>query len=622
MAPPEDAFARTAAPADRPAEPAEIVVAFERGLPVALDGDASDLPSVIRALDALGGSLRLRPGGHDREPPRRHQVARAVRGARRARDHPRAPRARGPHARARGRAPQAARGAALGRPGLRRPVVQPAARRDRRLRRRDADARDRRRAPAVRTRRLHRGRTPVGALALRPVARHVRQRRRVRPVARGGLRPALRAAAQGVVREAEGRRDRGWASDDPLWAGALLGRRRPRRWHSAGPCGSTCGWQRTTSRPGSRTCAGCGRGACSPRTRRRAGDALRTSGRRIADGRSSFDPAGRGRALGDRARCHRPARRPGREAARGAQPQRPRRHRPAPVAARAAAAGSERRCGDAGVLVARAREHERDGDARHHARAVRAARHARPPPAGARVGAGARRRATGTVGASAPRSRRWGPARSPPRPSASTPMRPRRAWGLRGRSRTRSTRSATATSSRSSWPTPRSAPRTCRAWRPTSRGGPMRRSAGPELDEAYTTGSSMMPQKRNPDIAGAGARQGRAGAAGFAQLASVLQGLPAGYHRDLQEDKEPAFDAADTLELVLPALAGAVGTIRFDVDAMRAAPRRRPLRHGPRRGARAHRRAVPRGASANGRAAEGSRSAGPRPARSGRGGVA
>ena len=90
-----------------------------------------------------------------------------------------------------------------------------------------------------------------------------------------------------------------------------------------------------------------------------------------------------------------------------------------------------------------------------------------------------------------------------------------------------------------------------------------------ELDEGYTTGSSMMPQKRNPDTAElARAKAGRI-AAGFAALTSVLQGLPVGYHRDLQEDKEPAFDAADTLELVLPAIVGAVETVRFDTTAMR-----------------------------------------------------
>jgi argininosuccinate lyase len=92
-----------------------------------------------------------------------------------------------------------------------------------------------------------------------------------------------------------------------------------------------------------------------------------------------------------------------------------------------------------------------------------------------------------------------------------------------------------------------------------------------ELDEAYATGSSMMPQKRNPDTAElARAKSARIGA-DFAALTSVLHGLPLGYHRDLQEDKEPVFDAADTLELVLPALIGAVDTIRFDAEAMRRA---------------------------------------------------
>ena len=92
-----------------------------------------------------------------------------------------------------------------------------------------------------------------------------------------------------------------------------------------------------------------------------------------------------------------------------------------------------------------------------------------------------------------------------------------------------------------------------------------------ELDEAYTTGSSIMPQKRNPDTAELARAKAARIAAGFAALTSVLHGLPLGYHRDLQEDKEPAFDAADTLELVLPALVGAVDTVRFDAAAMRAA---------------------------------------------------
>jgi argininosuccinate lyase len=92
-----------------------------------------------------------------------------------------------------------------------------------------------------------------------------------------------------------------------------------------------------------------------------------------------------------------------------------------------------------------------------------------------------------------------------------------------------------------------------------------------ELDEAYSTGSSMMPQKRNPDTAELARGKAARVAGGFATIAAVLQGLPLGYHRDLQEDKEPAFDAADTLELVLPAVTGAIATARFDVEAMRAA---------------------------------------------------
>ncbi|MGZ4150714.1 MAG: argininosuccinate lyase [Actinomycetota bacterium] len=92
-----------------------------------------------------------------------------------------------------------------------------------------------------------------------------------------------------------------------------------------------------------------------------------------------------------------------------------------------------------------------------------------------------------------------------------------------------------------------------------------------ELDEAYSTGSSMMPQKRNPDTAELARGKAARVAGDLVTLTALLQGLPLGYHRDLQEDKEPAFDAADTLELVLPALEGAVRTVRFDVARMRAA---------------------------------------------------
>lgn len=91
------------------------------------------------------------------------------------------------------------------------------------------------------------------------------------------------------------------------------------------------------------------------------------------------------------------------------------------------------------------------------------------------------------------------------------------------------------------------------------------------LDEAYSTGSSMMPHKRNPDVAElARAKAGRV-LGDLVAISTVLHGLPLGYHRDLQEDKEAAFDAADTLEITLAALAGCVETLTFDPEAMRAA---------------------------------------------------
>ena len=92
-----------------------------------------------------------------------------------------------------------------------------------------------------------------------------------------------------------------------------------------------------------------------------------------------------------------------------------------------------------------------------------------------------------------------------------------------------------------------------------------------ELDEGYSTGSSMMPQKRNPDTAELARGKAARITGDFVTLTALLQGLPLGYQRDLQEDKEPVFDAVDTLETVLPALIGAVATLRIDTAEMRAA---------------------------------------------------
>ncbi len=91
------------------------------------------------------------------------------------------------------------------------------------------------------------------------------------------------------------------------------------------------------------------------------------------------------------------------------------------------------------------------------------------------------------------------------------------------------------------------------------------------IDDAFATGSSMMPQKKNPDIAElARAKSGRL-IGNLAGLLATLKGLPLAYNRDLQEDKEPVFDAVDQMSLALPALGGLVATMRFDVVRMQAA---------------------------------------------------
>lgn len=92
-----------------------------------------------------------------------------------------------------------------------------------------------------------------------------------------------------------------------------------------------------------------------------------------------------------------------------------------------------------------------------------------------------------------------------------------------------------------------------------------------ELDDAFATGSSIMPQKKNADAAELA--RGKAGrlAGGLVTVLTMLKGLPLTYDRDLQEDKEPVFDAVDTLQLVLPALTGMVATMVVQADRLAAA---------------------------------------------------
>ena len=88
------------------------------------------------------------------------------------------------------------------------------------------------------------------------------------------------------------------------------------------------------------------------------------------------------------------------------------------------------------------------------------------------------------------------------------------------------------------------------------------------LDDAFSTGSSMLPQKKNPDIAEIA--RGKAGRliGNLAGLLATLKGLPLAYDKDLQEDKEPLFDACDTVRLTLLAMDGLVSTLQMKTDRM------------------------------------------------------
>jgi argininosuccinate lyase len=91
------------------------------------------------------------------------------------------------------------------------------------------------------------------------------------------------------------------------------------------------------------------------------------------------------------------------------------------------------------------------------------------------------------------------------------------------------------------------------------------------VGDAFATGSSIMPQKRNPDVAEL--VRGKAGRliGDLVSLLVTLKGLPLTYNRDLQEDKEPVFDAVDTLSLALPAMTGTVRSLVFDRERLAAA---------------------------------------------------
>jgi argininosuccinate lyase len=89
-----------------------------------------------------------------------------------------------------------------------------------------------------------------------------------------------------------------------------------------------------------------------------------------------------------------------------------------------------------------------------------------------------------------------------------------------------------------------------------------------KLHDSWSTGSSIMPQKKNPDVSELA--RGKAGRliGNLTGLLATLKALPLAYNRDLQEDKEPVFDSVDTLEVLLPAFTGQVATLTFNTDRM------------------------------------------------------
>jgi argininosuccinate lyase len=92
-----------------------------------------------------------------------------------------------------------------------------------------------------------------------------------------------------------------------------------------------------------------------------------------------------------------------------------------------------------------------------------------------------------------------------------------------------------------------------------------------KFGDGFSTGSSMMPQKRNPDVFELARGSGARVLGDLVSILGTIKGLPSGYSKDLQDDKRALFNAVDLLNLVLPAMAGAVSELRFDRAKMRAA---------------------------------------------------
>ena len=601
-APPVEIYALTDNPNGIALDPWELVVGFEQGVPVSLDGEAMPLDELVLATTARVGPYGW--GRVDMVENRRVGI--------KSRENYECPGALAlllAHADLESitlerdlMREKARLGAALRGARLRRSVVLAAAGGARLVHRQLAAARHRRRAAAPRARAAARssGRRAEHGLYSHDLATYDAVRH-VPPPGRRGLRAPVGALGRDLGARA-GRAGR------PMTALArpLRATVRPTSCsRSPRACRSTSGSRPTTSSARARTSHMLARvGLLTDEEAALVIAALDRVGVELADGTFAFGPGRRGHPHRDRAPRHRARGPRRRQAPHRPQPQRPGRDRAAPVPQ---ARGHRRRAPDPRTAGGACSSAPRTRAPTTISRATRtfSARNRCCSRITSSHTSG-RSPVTSTAGATrsgAPTCRRSVRARSPARACRSIPT----AWptssGSPAVSTTRSTPCPTATSS----------PRPCSSLALTqvhlSRLGEEIVLWSSEefgflrLADAYSTGSSMLPQKKNPDIAELA--RGKAGRliGNLTGFLATLKGLPLSYNRDLQEDKEPLFDALDQNRLALTAMAGLIATAELVAGAHarrrrragvgRRRPRRVPGRAGhavPRR-ARARRRA-------------------------------
>ena len=556
VSPPADAYALTRDVADAPREAREIVVRFERGVPVALDGTAMPLHELVHRARRRGRRVRLGPPRHGREPARGHQepgdlrvpglAGRAARARRPRVDHPRAR----PHAR------EGAARAALRRARLRRPLVLAAQGGARRVHGPHPAVRHRRRAAAARARPVLRRRP---ARRPRPLQPRPRDLRRVRHLPPRGLR-RLRAPV-GPLGGDVGAGEQGDPSARAVEPHDALARpvrrgpgRRAARVHRE-PVVRPAPRARRPRRARARTSRVWRGRACSPTTRRaRSSPRSTRSGAELADGTFEFAPSDEDIHTAIERRVTELAGRRRREAPHRSQPQRPGGHRAAAVPAarghrrRRARAPACRRCCST-VRRCRPTMSTSPGTPTSSARSRCCSRTTSSPTSG-------RSRATSSAGATrstGPTCRRSVPARSRVRACRSIPTPP----PPTSASPRRFDNSLDAVSDRDFVAEALFVAALTQVH--LSRLGEEIVLWSSEefgflrLADAYSTGSSMLPQKKNPDIAELA--RGKAGRliGDLTGFLATLKGLPLAYNRDLQEDKEPLFDALDQCRLALSA---------------------------------------------------------------------